>query len=183
MRLPQLLCAEDERDFDSALGKLSSIPKDKAIELLEQLALEPDGTFRSRAIDGMAKIFPERAEELALRFLNDPEWFVRVDAVLTLCKLHSRTASPLIAHLLASDPDELVRSWAAFSLGSLGDASVLLVLTTAAEQDTGADHEGRPIRDTARKSIEQIRSRLAGQDNPVSPENPRSPLPGTKPPL
>ncbi len=168
MRLPQLLRTEDERDFNSALGELSSIPKDEAIELLEQLALEPDGTFRSRAIDGMAKISPERAEALALRFLNDPEWFVRVDAVLTLCKLHSQTAAPLIAHLLASDPDEVVRSWAAFSLGSLGDAAVLPALETAAEQDKGTDHEGRPIRETAITSIKMIRSRLAGQDKPTT---------------
>jgi hypothetical protein len=42
---------------------------------------------------------------------------------------------------------------------------VIPVLTTAAEQDTGADHEGRPIRETALKSIQHIRSRHA--DNPT----------------
>jgi HEAT repeat protein len=164
MRLPEMLRCDDERDFQSALGELSSIPKDEAIGLLEQLVLEADGTFRSRAIEGMARISPERGEALALRFLHDPEWFVRVDAVNTLRKLGSRRAAPLIAHLLATDPDELVRSWAAFSLGPLGDASVIPVLTTAAEQDRGMDHEGRPIRETALKSIEKIRSRLADQE-------------------
>src|SRR5207237_984481 len=163
MRLPEMLRCDYERDFNSALGELSSIPKDGAIGLLEQLALEPNGTFRSRAIDGMARISPERAEPMALRFLSDPEWFVRVNAIDTLRKLGSRAAAPLIARLLATDPDDLVRSWAAFSLGNLGDASVLPVLTTAAERDTGTDHEGRPVRETALKSIEKIRSRLANQ--------------------
>jgi hypothetical protein len=163
MRLPEMLHSDEEQDFNSALGELSSMPKVEAVALLEQLAVEPNGTFRSRAIDGMAKISPETAEALAFRFLNDPEWFVRVDAINTLRRLDTRAAAPLIARLLATDPDELVRSWAAFSLGHLGDGSVIPILTAAAEQDTGTDHEGRPIRETALKSIEKIRCRLAKQ--------------------
>jgi HEAT repeat protein len=88
-----------------------------------------------------------------------------VNAVYALYELGSRTAAPLIAELLATDPDELVRSWAALALGSLGDASVLPVLARAAERDTGTDHEGRPIRETALGSIMMIRSRLAKQEN------------------
>jgi len=165
MPLAKMLRNEDENDFISALKELSSLPKQEAISLLEQLAQEADGTFRSRALDGLEKIAPERAEPLALRFLNDPEWFVRIDAVNTLCRLNNRAAAPLIANLLATDPDELVRSWAAFTLGHLGDASVIPVLEMAAEVDTGTDHEGRPIREIALQSIERIRSRLANQDN------------------
>lgn len=160
-KLTQRLRCGDEQDFQSALRELSLIPKVEAIGLLDQLADEADGTLRSRALDGLAKIAPERAEPLALRFLHDSEWFVRVDAVNTLCRLESRAAAPLIASLLATDPDELVRSWAAFCLGHLGDASVIPVLATAAEQDRGTDHEGRPIRNTALHSIDEIQSRLA----------------------
>lgn len=165
MSLPQMLRSDDMRDFHSALSELSSMPKDEAVGLLEQLALEPDEEFRCRAVAGMAKVSPERAEAFALRFLNDPDPDVRVNAVDTLRELGSRAAVPLIARLLATDPDDLVRSWAALALGDLGDVSVLPVLTTAAEQDTGTDHEGVPIRETALGSIKMIRSRLADQDN------------------
>ncbi len=165
MSLPQMLRSDNRRDFTSALGELSSIPHEEAIRLLQQLVLETSGAFRSRAMEGMAKIAPERAEVLALQLLTDPEWFVRVDAMNVLRKSRSRTAAPLIARLLATDPDEIVRSWAAFSLGQLGDASVIPVLAMAAEQDKGSDHEGRPIRETALNSIEMIRSRAVGQDN------------------
>jgi HEAT repeat protein len=164
--LAQMLRSEDMGDFHLALSELSTMPKHEGVRLLEQLALEPDVELRCRAASGMAKIAPERAEALALQFLDDPDPDVRVNAVYTLYELGSRTAAPLIAQLLASDPDELVRSWAALALGSLGDASVIPVLTTAVEQDTGADHEGRPIRETALKSIEHIRSRFAG--NPAT---------------
>jgi HEAT repeat protein len=165
MRLAQLLRSDERGEFISALTELSSMPIGEAIGILDQLAQEADGTYRSRALDGLAKISPEKAESLALQFLHDAEWFVRVNAVNTLCRLDSRAAAPLIAHRLATDPDEIVRSWAAFALGYLGDASVIPVLKTAAEVDTGTNHEGLPIEETALKSIERIRSRLADKDN------------------
>jgi HEAT repeat protein len=168
MRLPQMLRSDDRRDFNSALEELSSIPQEEAIRLLEELALDANGDLRSRAIDGMATFSANRAEALAIHFLNDREWYVRVTAIHILWKLGSCTAAPLIAPLLAGDPDEVVRSWAAFFLGDLGDASVLPVLMNAAEQDTGTNHEGEPIRETALQSIKKIRSRLANQTSPTT---------------
>lgn len=163
MSLPQMLRSDDMRDVQSSFSELSAMPKDEAVGLLEQLALEPEYEFRCRAVDGMAKILPELAESFALRFLGDADPDVRLHALHTLYKLRSRSAMRPIARLLATDPDDLVRSWAALALGELGDASMLSVLTTAAEHDTGADHEGRPIRETAIGSIKMIQARLAGQ--------------------
>src|SRR5262245_44863353 len=97
MRLAQMLRSDDERDFHSALGELSAMPKDGAIGLLEQLALEPDNDLRCRAVDGMTKISSERGEALALRFLSDPDSGVRLEAIYALYELGSRTAVPLIA--------------------------------------------------------------------------------------
>ena len=168
MSLPEMLRSADNRDYHSASKQLSSIPTDEAIGLLEQLALESDEKFRCRAVSAMAKISPERAEALALRNLSDPNPELRVNALYNLRELGSRTAAPQIAHLLATDPDELVRGYAALALGSLGDASVIPILTTAVEQDPGADYEGRTIREAAIRSIEMIRSRLADQDNPAT---------------
>ena len=143
MSLPEMLRSADKRDFHSALREFSSMPTDEAIGLLEQLALESDEEFRCRAVSGMAKISPERAEALALRNLSDPNPLLRINALFNLRQLGSRTAAPQIAHLLATDPDEMVRSWAALSLGSLGDESAIPILMTAAEQDPGADCEVR----------------------------------------
>jgi HEAT repeat protein len=143
MSLPEMLRSADNRDYHSALKQLSSIPTDEAIGLLEQLALESDEKIRRRAVSAMAKVSPERAEALALRNLSDPNLELRVNALYNLRELGSRTAAPQIAHLLATDPDELVRGYAALALGSLGDSSVIPILTTAAEQDPGADYEVR----------------------------------------
>jgi HEAT repeat protein len=172
MSLPEMLRSADNRDYHSALKQLSSIPTDEAIGLLEQLARESDDKFRCRAVSAMAKISPERAEALALRNLSDPNPEVRVNALYNLRELGSRTAAPQIAHLLATDPDELVRGYAALALGSLGDASVIPILTTAAEQDPGADSEVRCRAVSAMAKIsperaEALALRNLGDPNPL----------------
>jgi HEAT repeat protein len=149
------------RDYVSAVKELAFVPREEAVQLLDRLASEPDLEFQARAIDGMVKISREDAEALATRFLNDPASHLHLHAVRALWNIASRRSVPLIINALKYDREQLARSWAAFALGDLGDASALPALEAAAENDNGTDHEGRPIRDTARKSIEKIRSRLA----------------------
>lgn len=163
MRLRQMLRSDDMLDFNLAVGDLSVLPREDAIALLEELARESVGEFRSRAVDGMATIAPEHAEALAIRSLDDPEWFVRGNAIDVLSDLGSSTAIPGIKRLLATDPDAIVRSWAAYYLGQFGDESVLPDLEACVQNDWGVDHEGQPIRSTAQRAIAKIRSRLAGQ--------------------
>ena len=165
MSLFQKLRSVSRQEFKSALEELSSVPKDEAIGLLEQLANDLSGVLRSRAVDGLVIISPDRAEALSIEQLNDPEPGVRVNAVHALWQLHSMTSAAMIARVLATDADEITRSWAAFSLGDLGDATVVPILVTAADQDIGVDHEGRPIRDIALGAIKMIGSRLADRSN------------------
>jgi HEAT repeat protein len=132
MPLHETLRSADMRKANSALRELSSLPTKEAIVHLEQLAVESNHEFRCRAVAGMASISTERCEALAIRFLSDTAPSVRVNAIDALRKLRSRPAAPLIARILAADPDDLVRSWAAFSLGEIGDASVLPALLAAA---------------------------------------------------
>lgn len=70
MSFAQMLRSEDMGDFHSALNELSTVPKHEGVRLLEQLALEPDVELRCRAVSGMAKIAPERAEALAIQSLT-----------------------------------------------------------------------------------------------------------------
>jgi hypothetical protein len=158
--IAKMLRSHDMREFKTAVVELSSIPPDEAVPLLEQLAGEVEYEFRCRAIAGMSQVMPQRGESLAIELLGDPEALVRVNAIDALRKLGSRSAVPMVARLLESDPDSLVRSWAALYLGELGDATVIPVLMVAAEHDTGTDHEGRPIKETAIGSVNAIRTRF-----------------------
>ncbi len=167
MTITELLRSDDEQDFNLALNILTKMPSDEAIRHLEALSHESNGELRCRAIDGLSKFSPEMAELLSISYLSDPEWFVRVNAIDVLSRLKSRSSSAILAKLLATDPDEVVRSWAAFALGHVGDESVLDALRLAANTDSGADHEGRPIRETAIGSINMIQSRIAHDKNRI----------------
>ena len=158
--LPQMLRSEDMVEVNKALTGLSSIPQVEAIELLTKLAKECKSEFRARALDGFVRVAPARAASLAAKHLQDSHSFLRVHAIHMIWKLGNRAAASSIASLLESDPDELVRSWAALSLGDLGGASELPALARAADTAIGTNHEGVPIRETAAVSIQQIRSRL-----------------------
>jgi hypothetical protein len=159
--LETILRSHDQRDVQRALNELRKLPVGEAVLILGQLAGQSEPDYRCRALIGMTSISPESAEALALRLLGDAHHAVRWYACETLGELGSRSAIAPIAQLLATDPSGSVRHQAAFWLGEIGDESVLDVLIAAAERDTGTDHEGRPMRDTATKAIRKIRVRLA----------------------
>jgi HEAT repeat protein len=161
--LEGLLRSYDQREFAKGMELLRALPVDEAISVLERLAVEPAAEHRCGALEGMAEISPERAEGLAIRLLHDAHKSVRWFACDTLGKLEHQRSIPLFVQLLATDPNALVRHLAAFWLGELGDESALPALMTAAERDTGTDHEGITMRETATKAIRKIRARLAGR--------------------
>lgn len=160
IHLHDMLRSEDMREHHKAVSQLSLIPMNQAIGLLEELVHDSNGEFRARAIDALTKLFPKYGESLAIQSLDDPDWFVRVTSIDALSRLGSRTALPQILQLLATDPDEGVRSWAAFFLGVVGDVSVIPSLRMCMETDQGSDHEGTPIPEIAGKAIEKICCRL-----------------------
>ncbi len=165
MSLAERLRSHDFLMINQALRELPSIPLDEAVGILEELALESNDSSRGYALQGMAKISPDRAKTLAMRFLDDPGWSVRAGAIYRLWQMGNGDATPQVSRILATDPHEIVRSWAAFYLGVFGDESVLSVLRTAAEEDTGADHEGVPIRLIALNSIQRIESRTSATES------------------
>lgn len=145
--------------------QFTSVPIDEALPILEELADHPEPMFRGCAFDVLTRIAPESAEAMALRFLDDPHGGLRFEGLWFLGKQGNRALMQLAARLLASDPDECVRSYAAFCLGMVGDESALPVLRMAVEHDTGTDHEGTPIRETAERSILMIGDKLSGRAN------------------
>jgi HEAT repeat protein len=160
-RIHALLRSQELQDAKTGMDELKSLPLEEAVQILEQLSTESEPKYRYRAVTGMSSISAERAEALALRLLDDDEARVRWSACDVLRMLGSKSAASRVAQLLATDPSPLVRDWAAFTLSVIGDESVLPVLLTAIETDKGTDWEGRPIRDTAAKSVREIRARIA----------------------
>jgi HEAT repeat protein len=165
-----MLRSDDQHDVQRAINDLQRLPVLEAIRLLQNLSLESKTGLRCRALIGMLSISPEGAERLAIHLLEDPAGAVRWYACDTLGTLGHPRSIPLIARLLEADPDALVRHLAAYWLGELADESALPLLIAAAERDTGTDHEGRSMRDTATKAIRKIRAHFAGGNKRLEPE-------------
>ncbi len=156
MTLKLRLCSEDPDVFEEALGELRALPVVEALGIVEEMAIRPDEASRWSALDGMAVISPEKARNLAIKFLADDDPTIRTHATYHFLATGDGGAIPQVSDLLLKDPDEIVRAMAATYLGAFGDESVLPALMTAVEHDMGGDHQGKAISGIARESIEQI---------------------------
>ena len=76
-----------------------------------------------------------------------------------LAELDCPEALSRLLRCLREDPSGPVRYSAVDALERCGDLSVIPALRQAAENDSGTDYEGRPIRDKALKAIERITER------------------------
>jgi HEAT repeat protein len=76
---------------------------------------------------------------------------LRAAVITSLRRVGAREAIPAISELLLSDPTEVVRRGAAFSLGQLGDTAALPALRTA------LDDESKTVQMWAIRSLGQLR--------------------------
>jgi hypothetical protein len=76
--------------------------------------------------------------------------------------LGAREAARVIEQVLITSPCGSTRHTAALALGACGDRESLKVLENAAQNDSGADYEGRSIADAARAAFSQLLSNLPG---------------------
>lgn len=173
MSLAERLRSENFLVVRQALEELPRLPVAEALPMLEDLALEANPSSRCYSLDGMAKTSTERAKALAYRFLQDPVWYVRTGAIHYFLEARDPDAIQDISRILATDPDEITRGWAAIYLGAVGDESVLPVLMFAVKHDAGSDVEGRRNRDMASHAIDEIRARLGIPDPENDWERPR----------
>jgi HEAT repeat protein len=161
MTIAERLRSDDFPVVRKALDELVSLSATESLPMLEELARESNPASRSYALEGMVEISVERAKALAFRSFEDPNPDVRTGAIYYLWETRDPDAVPQVSRMLRSDPDEITRDWCAIFLGAVGDESVLPVLREARQHDTGTDHEGHPIRQTAHDAIENIKARLS----------------------
>jgi HEAT repeat protein len=76
---------------------------------------------RIEALKSLGKIKGEKACDLAMQALQDPDFQVRLAAVTALGEVaHNKAVDTLIEVMFGQDEEE-VRAWAAWSLGEIGD--------------------------------------------------------------
>ena len=92
---------------------------------------DSDSCVRCEALKSLGKIKEEKACDLALQALLDPEWQVRYTAVTTLGEIgHNKALGPLVEVMFGGE-DEEIRAWAAWSLGEIADERAIEPLQRA----------------------------------------------------
>lgn len=157
-------------------SKLHRNPEERAATLAAFRSFEPDGTIRKlseflRQDDRdmicdaaylIMMINPKQGTSLILPLLKHDSGTVRSCACWLFAGYgrsfdrENGEVTKGLQNVLLTDPAEDVRLKAAYALESIGDPAALPALQHAAENDKGADWEGRTVADAARKAIERI---------------------------
>ena len=117
-----------------ALGIIT--PQKPLIKLLkEALAISEDRT-KIAVLQALTQFDDPSTYPIFLVALDDKNPDVRQWAVAGLGELANRRALPYLRNHLLHDPDEGVRTEAAFRIGKLGNKSDITVLETAAQNDS-----------------------------------------------
>jgi HEAT repeat protein len=157
------LQSDDHEQIARAEQQLQSLDPILARAELTVLSQDANPAVRSYSAIIAGRLFRDLAVQLAIDLLTDSTAFVRWHACEILHYLHCYQSADRMAQLVAYDPDELVRNRAAIAIGELGDMTLIPLLLQAAENETGTDHEGSPVRDKIIDAVTRIKSRYPSQ--------------------
>jgi GNAT superfamily N-acetyltransferase len=149
-------CVRDElEDFFLAMDRTY------AAECLGELFNDSDPLIKSSAAELLVLVLGPDALPWVEKCLADGDVDFRCAGCSFLAELDCPEAIPRLVRCLQEDPADYVRYAAVDALERCGDPSALPALRRAAKSDRGTDHEGRPIREAARRAIKRITERNA----------------------
>lgn len=148
------------KQLNSAVQQFLRLPISDVKYGLNILSNDDDPHCRSQSVVIASRNNIDTAPILVERLLNDPIFYVRLEACHAARRLNCSILAKRIAQLLLDDPDEIVRATAALALSKIGDMSIVPLMEQAAETEIGEDHEGAPVRDTIRRSVQTIKNRV-----------------------
>ena len=112
---------------------------DRILDVLIELLGRPEETTRQAVVHSLAWLEAPPAYSALIGALSDESPRVRQGALAALGELADARSLPLFQDRLLHDPDQGVRSEAAFRLGKFGDSTVIPALRSAADKDAHPD--------------------------------------------
>ena len=154
-KLIERLISKNTQDMVKAAQAVNEMPekeRDEIHEILLDLMLrDPDPKVRLRSSFALLKI-PHTGNQQAFRLaLTDPNEHVRASAATAMGTMKWREASEWLVPRL-QDPSPTVRRSVLYSLGELGDTSVLPEI----EKRKSKAESNRYVRESAEKAIRTI---------------------------
>ena len=144
-------------NFERNIRELGLMDRQSVLDVLGALvAQDPNPEIRGNASTCLLKLAGPSALQLVLPLLDHPDQSLRWHVCGLLHDFGDKTVVPYLTNVLLEDPEPGVRIVAAWALEKHGNLSALPALQHAAENDKGADWEGRTVADAARQAIERI---------------------------
>lgn len=118
----------DARTLAGGLLELAdSSPEEAFLRAVDCLA-DADENVRIAGLECLADLKRDPGSDAVARLLQDSETLVRVAALELVVALGAQTEQSLLVRLVSSDPAEVVRGYAGWALGRVGDSDALSIL-------------------------------------------------------
>ena len=141
---------------ERGIAEMCAAGADRLFPLLVRRLTGPDPEARCAACEAALRIDAQRAIELVLPLLNDPEVAVRWQACGCLHDFGDERAIVPLIRVLQGDPDAAVRGTAAYALGGIGSSEAIPALLAAMESDHEFDELGHSASSCAATALDNI---------------------------
>jgi HEAT repeat protein len=116
---PQILQLISDRDphvRQLVISALRELEVPEALTAARIACGDANDWVRDEAVETLGQIGKRSDLHRLLTAAKDPHWIVRCSAMASLCQLGGKTAVAAVVRSLHKDPNEIVRSWAAYWL-------------------------------------------------------------------
>lgn len=129
---------------------------DAVLSAMQTLMHSDDEAFLAYLMEAVVRFDKSRAAPVLLPFLESPSDNLRYHACGLLGDCANPQATSALLERAQSDSDVDVRSLAIFSLGKIGDASIIPALEAIARADDAVNSHGFAIPDSVNTAINYI---------------------------
>jgi HEAT repeat protein len=141
---------------DRAIDEMRAAGAENVLPLLADRLKAADPEIRCDSITALLFLDADRAVELVMAMLNDPDTTVRWHACERLYGFGDERAVPVLGELLRRDPDPQVRGTAAYAMGGIGSPAAIPSLLAALGSDNEYDSQGHSPSSCAATALDEI---------------------------
>jgi HEAT repeat protein len=144
------------QDRDLAIAQLKSLDRNLLINELARLVAAPEPLLRATVVEAMILVDVEQMLEYILPRLMDNDSEVRWTVCYWLMEFGDRRAVEPLTRVLLSDPDVIVRTQAATTLGASRDVRAIPALVWARTHDFDVDLHGHSVSYAAEMALRDM---------------------------
>lgn len=150
---------QPDTNIDLALSNLREMPKQEILEAAQSLLKNPDPSTRQDIAELLLRFNAQECLKLVFPLLHDQDEKVRYYVTGLLHDFGDERAIEALIPVVLYDSSNDVRSVACYTLGKIGNPSLIPILEQVHKNDQGLDRDGDPVSFIAKQAINEILQR------------------------